>query len=49
MKTPPVCNYEESDYQESFWEHGNRAYEDAAEDWKAADSKMVKDVSEGLL
>ncbi len=32
MKTPPVCNYEESDYQESFWEHGNRAYEDAAEE-----------------
>jgi len=32
MKTPPVCNYEGSDYQESFWEHGNRAYEDAAEE-----------------
>ncbi|MCD6356681.1 MAG: methyltransferase domain-containing protein [Anaerolineaceae bacterium] len=32
MKTPPICNYEGSDYQESFWEHGNRAYEDAAEE-----------------
>ncbi|MDO9545494.1 MAG: class I SAM-dependent methyltransferase [Pelolinea sp.] len=32
MKTPPVCNYEGSDYQESFWEQGNRAYEDAAEE-----------------
>jgi SAM-dependent methyltransferase len=29
--TPPVCSYEGSDYQESFWEHGGRAYEDAAE------------------
>jgi ubiquinone/menaquinone biosynthesis C-methylase UbiE len=30
-KTPPVCSYEGSDYQESFWEKGNRAYEDAVE------------------
>jgi ubiquinone/menaquinone biosynthesis C-methylase UbiE len=29
--TPPVCNYEGSDYQTSFWEQGGRAYEDAAE------------------
>ena len=29
--TPPVCNYEGSDYQESFWDRGGRAYEDAAE------------------
>jgi len=29
--TPPVCSYEGSDYQESFWERGGRAYEDAAE------------------
>lgn len=29
--TPPVCNYEGSDYQQSFWERGGRAYEDAAE------------------
>jgi ubiquinone/menaquinone biosynthesis C-methylase UbiE len=31
MKTPPVCDYEGSDYQEKFWEAGGRAYEDAAE------------------
>ena len=29
--TPPVCSYEGSDYQESFWERGGRAYEDSAE------------------
>jgi len=29
--TPPVCNYEGSDYQKSFWDEGGRAYEDAAE------------------
>jgi ubiquinone/menaquinone biosynthesis C-methylase UbiE len=31
MQTPPVCSYEGSDYQTSFWEQGGRAYEDAAE------------------
>ena len=31
MDTPPVCSYENSDYQASFWEQGGRAYEDAAE------------------
>lgn len=31
MTNPPVCNYEGSDYQQSFWEQGGRAYEDAAE------------------
>lgn len=29
--TPPVCNYEGSDYQTSFWEKGGREYEDACE------------------
>jgi len=29
--TPPVCDYTNSDYQQSFWEQGDRAYEDAAE------------------
>lgn len=29
--TPPVCDYEGSDYQASFWDQGSRAYEDAAE------------------
>lgn len=31
METPPVCSYEGSDYQTSFWEKGGRAYEDACE------------------
>jgi ubiquinone/menaquinone biosynthesis C-methylase UbiE len=30
-KSPPVCSYEGSDYQESFWDNGERAYEDAVE------------------
>jgi SAM-dependent methyltransferase len=28
---PPICDYEGSDYQTSFWEQGGRAYEDQAE------------------
>lgn len=28
---PPVCDYEGSDYQQTFWESGDRAYEDLAE------------------
>lgn len=31
MTNPPVCNYEGSDYQKSFWEQGGREYEDRAE------------------
>lgn len=31
MPTPPVCDYEGSDYQASFWDQGGRAYEDRAE------------------
>jgi ubiquinone/menaquinone biosynthesis C-methylase UbiE len=31
MTTPPVCDYENSDYQVSFWDKGGRAYEDAVE------------------
>lgn len=31
MTTPPVCDYEGSDYQTSFWERGGREYEDQAE------------------
>ncbi len=30
-QTPPICSYEGSDYQTSFWEQGGRAYEDAVE------------------
>lgn len=29
--TPPVMDYEGSDYQQRFWEHGGRNYEDLAE------------------
>jgi len=31
MTVPPVCNYEGSDYQNSFWDQGGRQYEDRAE------------------
>lgn len=31
MTTPPVCDYEGSDYQQRFWAEGGRAYEDSAE------------------
>ena len=29
--TPPICDYEGSDYQTSFWDKGGRAYEDRTE------------------
>lgn len=31
MTQTPVCNYEGSDYQTSFWDQGGREYEDRAE------------------
>jgi ubiquinone/menaquinone biosynthesis C-methylase UbiE/DNA-directed RNA polymerase subunit RPC12/RpoP len=31
MTNPPICNYEGSDYQTSFWDKGGREYEDRAE------------------
>jgi ubiquinone/menaquinone biosynthesis C-methylase UbiE len=31
VTTPPVCDYEGSDYQTSFWEKGGREYEDRTE------------------
>jgi len=31
MTTPPICDYEGSDYQTKFWEEGGRDYEDAVE------------------
>ncbi|MGZ9166733.1 MAG: methyltransferase domain-containing protein [Anaerolineales bacterium] len=31
QKTPPVCDYEGSDYQSSFWDQGGREYEDRTE------------------
>lgn len=30
-KKPPVCDYEGSDYQRTFWDEGERTYEDRAE------------------
>ncbi len=32
MSNIPVCDYEGSDYQTSFWDKGGRAYEDKAEE-----------------
>jgi len=29
--SPPICDYEGSDYQTSFWDQGNRTYEDRVE------------------
>lgn len=31
MTNPPICNYEGSDYQSSFWDKGGREYEDRTE------------------
>jgi ubiquinone/menaquinone biosynthesis C-methylase UbiE len=31
MTNPPICDYEGSDYQTSFWDKGGREYEDRAE------------------
>src|SRR5512134_1220596 len=31
MTTPPICDYEGSDYQASFWDQGGREYEDRTE------------------
>ncbi|MCX7609292.1 MAG: methyltransferase domain-containing protein [Anaerolineales bacterium] len=31
VDTPPICDYEGSDYQIRFWERGGRAYEDLCE------------------
>ncbi|MCI0549572.1 MAG: class I SAM-dependent methyltransferase [Anaerolineae bacterium] len=31
QNTPPICNYEDSDYQTSFWDKGGREYEDRTE------------------
>ena len=31
QNTPPICNYEDSDYQTSFWDQGGREYEDRSE------------------
>jgi len=43
----PVCDYEGSDYQERFWELGDRAYEDGAE--AAAIRRLLPTAGEFLL
>jgi ubiquinone/menaquinone biosynthesis C-methylase UbiE len=45
--TPPICNYEGSDYQQQFWEAGGRAYEDAAEG--IALKRLLPDSGEFML
>jgi ubiquinone/menaquinone biosynthesis C-methylase UbiE len=47
MTTPPVCDYEGSDYQTIFWEQGGRAYEDRAE--AIALKKLLPDAGQLLL
>ncbi|OGN97982.1 MAG: hypothetical protein A2Z71_08235 [Chloroflexi bacterium RBG_13_50_21] len=44
---PPICDYEGSDYQTSFWELGGRQYEDQAED--IALRRLLPDQGELLL
>ena len=39
MTTPPVCDYEGSDYQKTFWDSGAREYEDRCE--RIALAKML--------
>ncbi len=46
-KTPPVIDYEDSDYQTSFWEQGGREYEDGCE--KIALRRLLPDQGELLL
>ena len=31
IEQPPICDYEDSDYQTSFWDKGERVYEDRVE------------------
>ena len=45
--TPPVCDYEGSDYQTSFWEEGGREYEDRSE--RIALSRLLPDKGDLLL
>lgn len=32
LDQPPICDYEDSDYQKSFWDKGERVYEDRVEE-----------------
>jgi ubiquinone/menaquinone biosynthesis C-methylase UbiE len=44
---PPICDYEGSDYQERFWERGDREYEDRVE--AVALSRLLPDGGTRLL
>jgi len=44
---PPICDYEDSDYQSSFWDKGDRAYEDQVE--AIAIRRMLPDSGRLLL
>lgn len=46
-ETPPICDYTDSDYQTSFWEQGERAYEDRVE--AIALRRLLPDVGRLLL
>jgi ubiquinone/menaquinone biosynthesis C-methylase UbiE len=46
-KTPEVIDYEDSDYQTSFWEEGGRAYEDGCE--QIALRRLLPDQGDLLL
>jgi SAM-dependent methyltransferase len=46
MDRPPICDYENSDYQQVFWDTGEREYEDRAE---AVALKRLLDDSGKLL
>jgi ubiquinone/menaquinone biosynthesis C-methylase UbiE len=47
QNTPPVCDYEGSDYQTSFWDQADRAYEDQVE--AVALSRLLPDAGHRLL
>lgn len=46
-RTPPICDYEGSDYQRSFWGSGQREYEDRVE--AIALSRLLPDGGRRLL
>ncbi len=45
--TPPICDYEGSDYQTTFWDEGGRAYEDQVE--AVALRRLLPDRGEMML
>lgn len=47
QQTPPICDYEGSDYQERFWERGGREYEDLVEG--VALERLLPEAGERLL